>query len=361
MSPAEGDEPPEPAGPSDAPTPPAEEAGRTKRSRGAQLGANVGLFLRVMRANPLTFAGLVLVIVIVVTALLVVAVPFVTGVLLRHAINLYPYTPTAPNAGQTLQPPSVRHWMGTDFVGRDLFSLVLAALPLDLFIGITVAAFGLIVGGLLGLVAGFWDTPGTVRGYVSMGVMRVTDIFLSFPTLVLALAIAASLGRGTIPSMFAVMATWWPFYVRLARGEVLVIKNQPYINAARAAGVGDSRILVTHVLRNLIEPLFVYFTLDIGTVIVTYSTISYVGIGVPVGTPEWGNLVLQYQDYLLSQPWLIGFVALAIFVTVLAFSLLGDGLRDLLDPRSRRALASASTETTLPAPAPTALESGGEA
>jgi peptide/nickel transport system permease protein len=213
-------------------------------------------------------------------------------------------------------------------------------------------------------VAGYWDTPGTPRGVVSVGIMRVTDIFLSIPTLVLALAIAASLGRGTIQSMFAVMATWWPFYVRLARGEVLVIKTQPYINAARAAGVGDGRILISHVLRNLIEPLFVYFTLDIGTVIVTYSTISYVGIGVPIGVPEWGNLVQQYQDYLLSQPWLIGFVALAIFVTVLAFSLLGDGLRDLLDPRSRRALATstatpAASPALAPAPAGAPVEAGG--
>ena len=318
----------------------------TPARRKSQFGSRLRLFYRVMRANPLTFVGFVLVVLIVGTATLVVAVPFLTQVLLGHPVYLYPYTPTSPNAYQTLRPPSPSHWMGTDYVGRDLFSLVLAALPLDLFIGITVAAFGLVVGGALGLVAGYWDSPGTVRGYLSMGIMRVTDIFLSFPTLVLALAIAASLGRGTIPSMFAVMATWWPFYVRLARGEVLVIKHQPYITAARAAGVRDGQILVRHVLRNLLEPLIVYFTLDIGTVIVTYSTISYVGIGVPIGVPEWGNLIEQYQDYLLSQPWLIGFVALAIFVTVLGFSLLGDGLRDLLDPRSRRALATASATTT---------------
>jgi peptide/nickel transport system permease protein len=320
---------------------------RGRRRRGAGLGSSVRLFFRVMRANPLTFVGFVLVVLIVGTAALVEVVPFVTGALLGHAIYLYPYTPTAPNAYGTLLPPSPSHWMGTDYVGRDLFSLVLAATPLDLFIGITVAAFGLVLGGALGLVAGYWDTPGTLGGYLSVGIMRVTDIFLSFPTLVLALAISASLGRGTYPSMFAVMVTWWPFYVRLARGEVLVIKHQPYITAARAAGVRDGQIVVRHVLRNLLEPLLVYFTLDIGTVIVTYSTISYVGIGVPIGVPEWGNLIEQYQDFLLAQPWLIGFVALAIFVTVLAFSLLGDGLRDLLDPRSRRALATtAATATT---------------
>jgi peptide/nickel transport system permease protein len=309
------------------------------RRPGARLGPGLLLFFRVMRANPLTFAGFVLVVLIVGTATLVEVVPFLTNLVLGHAIQLYPYDPNSANAAGTFLPPSPQHWMGTDLVGQDIFSRVLAALPIDLFIGITIAGGSLVVGGGLGLVAGFWDAPRSAGGFLSVGILRVTDVFLSFPSLVLALAIAASLGRGTYPSMLAVFATWWPFYVRLTRGEVLVIKQQPYITAARAAGVSEGRILVRHVLRNLIEPLAVYFTLDIGTVIVTYSTISFIGVGVPASVPEWGNMIERYQDFLVTQPYMIGFVALAIFVTVLAFSLLGDGLRDLLDPRSRRVLA----------------------
>src|SRR5256885_1975953 len=169
-------------------------------------------------------------------------------------------------------------------------------------------------------------------------------------------AIAASRGRGTVPSMLAVLLTWWPYYVRLTRGEVLAIKHQPYVVAARAAGTSETRILFRHVLRNLIEPLLVYYTLDIGTVIVTFSTISFVGIGVPLDVPEWGTMVESYERFLLTLPWTVLSAGAAIFVTVLAFSLFGDGLRDILDPRSRRALVQAAIPSTLPAKAFVAAE-----
>ncbi len=319
-----------------------------------RLTEGLRLSLRVLRSNPLTFVGFLLVLLIVVTAALVVAVPAVTLFLTGHAVSILPYNPNAVDTSDTFAPPSATHLLGTDDVGRDLFSRILAALPIDLFIGVAIAGFGLVVGSTLGLIAGFWDTPRSAGGACSVVIMRTTDVFLSFPTIVLALAIANSLGRGTLPSMLAVMASWWPFYVRLTRGEVLAIKEQPYVVAARAAGVPERRILVRHVLRNLLEPLVVYFTMDIGTVIVTYSTISYIGIGVPSGVPEWGNMVSEYESFLLTNPLLIGVVAVAIFVTVLAFSLLGDGLRDLLDPRSRRVLATAAgrTATFLPAVGP---------
>ena len=313
-----------------------------------------GLY-RILRANPLTLIGFILVVIISVTALLVVLVPAVTQLVLGHRVLFTPYDPNGLST-EYGQAPSGSHLLGTDNLGRDMFSRILAALPLDLAIGMGIAGFALLVGTGLGLVAGFWDKPWTVGGAVSVVIMRVTDIFLAFPSLVLALAIAASLGRGTVPSMLAVLLTWWPYYVRLTRGEVLAIKHQPYVVAARAAGTSESRILFRHVLRNLIEPLLVYYTLDIGTVIVTFSTISFVGIGVPLDVPEWGSMVESYERFLLTLPWTVLSAGAAIFVTVLAFSLFGDGLRDILDPRSRRALVQAAVPSTLPAKAPVAAE-----
>jgi peptide/nickel transport system permease protein len=311
--------------------------------------------LRVLRANPLTFIGFILVLIISVTAVLVVLVPAITQLVLGHTVLLTPYDPNAFTTDYS-QSPSFKHFFGTDNLGGDVFSRILSALPLDLAIGFGITGFALLVGGGLGLVAGYWDTPRTLGGVVSVIILRVTDIFLAFPSLVLALAIAASLGRGTGPAMLAVMATWWPYYVRLARGEVLALKHQPYVVAARAAGVSKGRILIRHVLRNLVEPLLVYYTLDIGTVIVTFSTISFVGIGVPVTVPEWGSMVETYQALLLTHPWTVFSAGGAIFVTVLAFSLFGDGLRDILDPRSRRALVQAAVPSTLPGKAASAAE-----
>lgn len=309
-------------------------------------------FYKVMRANPLTLVGFVLVVFISLTALLVAVVPPITTAL-GYPVQMTPYGPNdllpCPVVGNRTfcaQPPSVEHWFGTDRAGRDVFSRVLAALPLDLAIGFLIAGFSLAVGGGLGLIAGFWDRPGTVGAAVSLTIMRVTDVFLAFPSLVLALAIAATLGRGTVPCILAILLTWWPYYIRLTRGEVLAVKHQPYVVAARAAGVSEWRILFRHVFRNILEPLVVYFTMDVGTVLVVFSTISYIGIGVPPDVPEWGNMISAYGDYLLIYPWMVIFPGLAVFITVLAFSLLGDGLRDILDPRSRRALAQAEASTT---------------
>jgi peptide/nickel transport system permease protein len=307
--------------------------------------------LRVMRANPLTLAGFVLVVIIVVTAALVAILPPLTQLVLGHPVSILPYGPN-DITGDIFFSPSFSHLLGTDELGRDMFSRVLAALPLDLAIGIVVPGFALLLGGGLGLVAGYWDRPRTVGGATSIIIMRLADIFLAFPSLVLALAIAASLGRGTLPSIIAVFATWWPYYVRLVRGEVLAIKHQPYVTAARAAGVSEVRILFRHVVRNLLEPITVYFTLDVGTVIIVFSTISFIGVGVPPEIPEWGNMTEFYQRFLPAHPWPVFAAGIAIFIAALAFSLLGDGLRDLLDPRSRRALTQVAAPSTLPAPAP---------
>ncbi len=328
-----------------------EKGGLGVQSRARWLYQSARGLYRVLRANPLTMVGFILVVFIMLLAFLVAVLPPVTTLLLGHPLTIVPHDPNQllPCADPTecAQPPSVQNWFGTDNVGRDMFSRVLAALPLDLAIGFSVAGFALLIGTGLGLVAGYWDTPGTVGGAVSLVIMRVTDIFLAFPSLVLALAIAASLGRGTGPAILAIMITWWPFYVRLVRGEVLAVKHLPYVTAARAAGVSEFQILIRHVLRNIIDPLIVYYTLDVGTVIVTFSTISFIGIGVPPTVPEWGSMIEAYEKLLLTAPWTVLAPGAAVFVTVLAFSLLGDGLRDVLDPRSRRALVQPTAASSL--------------
>jgi peptide/nickel transport system permease protein len=294
----------------------------------------------VLKANPLTLIGFFLVTLVCLAGLLVWLVPAFGGLLGEHW-TILPYSIIIPT-GHAYLGPSTAHWFGTDEAGRDVFSRVLAATPIDLSIGLSITLFALAVGGVLGLIAGFWDTPGTVGGIVSVVILRVTDIFLAFPSLVLALAIAEVLGRGFTIVLFAIAATWWPFYVRLVRGEVIAIKGAPYVVAGRVAGLSGGKILTRHIIRNIAEPLIVYYTLDVGSVLITFSTITFLGIGFTPGTAEWGSMIASYQADLAFDAWPVLFTGLAIFVTVLAFSLLGDGLRDILDPRSRRALAVTS-------------------
>jgi len=316
--------------------------GAPSTSRGRRLGQGTVLLWRVLRANPLTLAGFIVVVLIAVTAVIMVTVP--------HLLTSYSVGQVTTDYSQA---PSWHHPFGTDGNGIDILSMVLYGLPVDLAIAFAITGVALLGGGALGLIAGFWDRPGTAGGWVSIVIMRITDIFLSFPSLILALAIAVSLGRGVWQLIVAVLLTWWPYYVRLVRGETLAVKHLPYIMAARAAGVKEGRIVLRHVVRNVLEPVIVYFTLDIGTVLVTLSTIGYVGLGVNYpNTPEWGSMISYYQQagLITSYPWTVLGPGLAIFVTVLAFSLLGDGLRDVLDPRSRRVIAgNAGRSSTSPA------------
>jgi peptide/nickel transport system permease protein len=348
---------------------PAESAAPASPSRRVDQGWVRGTLyetLGVLRANPLTLVGFVLVVIVVVAAILVAGVPWLTGLLstpflfghalLPHAYTILPYDPNFIGPTKLL-PPSSQHWFGTDELARDEFSRVLEALPLDLGIGLFVTLLSIAIGAGLGLVAGFWD-EGPIGRAVSAVILRVTDVFLAFPSLVLALALAAILGRNLNATLIALTVTWWPYYVRIIRGEVLVIKHQGYIHAARIAGLSERRILFRHVLRNLLEPLTVYATLDIGTVIVTFSTISFIGIAVPETTPEWGTMIYAAQDFVTANIWLTLAPGAAIFLTVLGFSLLGDGLRDVLDPRTRRAFAKEAQTSTAPEPRANLAEVG---
>ena len=317
------------------PSPPSAPAPSGARDAGRRVGSGIVMLWRVLRANPLTLIGFVIVALICLTAVIVIVAP--------HLLTQYgpDQITSAYNQG-----PSWAHPSGTDGNGLDIYSETLYALPLDLAIAFAIAGAAMIGGGALGLVAGYWDRPGTVGGALSVFILRVTDVFLAFPSLILALAIAVSLGRGVWQLIVAILLTWWPFYVRLVRGETLAVKHLPYVQAARAAGVTDGRIVLRHILRNVLEPVVVYFTLDIGTVLVTLSTIGFVGLGLAYpGQAEWGSMMSYYQGsgLITAYPWTVFGPGIAIFVTVLAFSLLGDGLRDVLDPRSRRVLAGTGT------------------
>ena len=307
--------------------------------------------MRTLTSNLLTLAGFVISVILVVTAILVEVLPPITHALFGHSWSILPYPPNTIGSAIS-QPPSAQHWFGTDELGRDVLSRVVAALPLDLTIGIVITGLSIFIGAGLGLIAGFWE-EGRVGRSVSAVILRITDIFLAFPTLVLAIALTAIFGHSVDPLTAIVIAltvTWWPYYVRIVRGEVLVIKHQGYIHAGRIAGLSEGRILIRHVLRNLLEPLTVYATLDVGTVIVTFSTVAFV-IPLPVTIIEWGTMVSNYESLLPGDWWLVAAPGLAIFVTVLGLSLLGDGLRDVLDPRTRRAFAKRNESAAAPRPA----------
>jgi len=244
--------------------------------------------------------------------------------------RMLPYNPYAQNFAATLLPPSVTHLFGTDDLGRDIFSRVIAGAPIDAQIAFIVVLVSLALGGTLGAFAGYFG------GVVEDVVMRVTDVFLAFPALILAMAVAIAIGPGLINSMMALLVVWWPWYARIARGEALAIKNSQYMEAARAVGLKNIQIIARHVLPNILMPLLVYATLDISNVILTGSILSFIGLGAQPPQPEWGRMVFDGQDYLSGAWWMSVLPAFAIFVVVLAFSLFGDGLRDAFDPKLRR-------------------------
>jgi len=244
--------------------------------------------------------------------------------------RMLPYNPYSQNFGQALLPPSAAHLFGTDDLGRDIFSRVIAGAPIDAQIAFVVVLVSLLLGGTLGAFAGYFG------GVVEDVVMRVTDVFLAFPALILAMAVAIAIGPGLINSMMALLVVWWPWYARIARGEALAIKNSQYMEAARAVGLKNIKIVTRHVLPNTLMPLLVYATLDISNVILTGSILSFIGLGAQPPQPEWGRMVFDGQDYLSGAWWMSVLPALAIFIVVLAFSLFGDGLRDAFDPKLRR-------------------------
>jgi peptide/nickel transport system permease protein len=243
--------------------------------------------------------------------------------------EIAPYSYRQVDVTARLRPPSAEHYFGTDALGRDVFSRVLigtrTSLPSGLAVVVIAAVFGTLYGGIAAY-AGF---------KAEEVMMRITDLFLSFPPLILAMAIAAGLGKGVINTIVAMTIVWWPKYARLARSLVIVQRSLEYVEAARALGQGGRGTLLRHIVPNAIGPVVVLLTLDIGNSMITFAGLSFLGLGVVPPTPEWGAMVSEGQ-VLIDQWWVSASPGLAIFTVVMGFNFVGDALRDWLDPRARR-------------------------
>ena len=235
-----------------------------------------------------------------------------------------PYDPLGVDLRSKLQPPDLAHPMGTDDMGRDVMSRVIAGTRLSTITVVVIMSSCLAIGILVGTLAGY------VGGRIDEALMRITEIFLAFPPLILALAIVAALGPSLVNAMLAISAVWWPWYARMVRGQVLAVKQNQYVEAARAIGVGNARIMLRHVLPNCLMPVIIQASMDTGSALVTTAGLSFIGLGAQAPTPEWGAMVGIGRRYLLTAWWMSTFPGLAIFVTILGLNLLGDSLQDIL-------------------------------
>jgi len=282
-------------------------------------GAVAGLLgsevVRRLRRNPSAVAGFVILLVLVLSAIL--------------APLLTPYDPTQQQLAQVLQHPSLKHPLGTDQLGRDLLARILYGGRLTLFIGAIAVAVGVALGVPLGIVSGFY------RGSVDMVIQRVMDLMLAFTSFLLALTLVSLLGVGLTNVIVAVGIATIPRFARLVRASVLTIREISYVEASRALGAADRRVLWRHVLPNAVAPVIVQATLSMGATILTAAGLGFLGLGVQPPTPEWGAMLGQGRNYIFSNPSVTTFPGLAIFLAVMGFNLLGDGLRDALDPQLR--------------------------
>lgn len=272
-------------------------------------------FARLIRAR---LAGVGLAI-ISVFALAAVLAPFIA-----------PYSPTKQQITNGLKPPTMEHWLGTDQLGRDTLSRILYGGQASLQVGIIAVGIALLVGVTLGLIAGYWN-----NSWLEVVIMRGMDALLAFPALVLALALVAALGPNLRNAIIAVGIVGIPAYARLTRGQVLSVKERDFVEAARALGASNFRIILAHILPNVTAPLIVQSSLGIAGAILAEAALSFLGLGVQPPTPSWGEMLNAGRGYLEIDPWLIFAPGSAIFLCVLGFNFLGDGIRDVLDPRMK--------------------------
>lgn len=268
---------------------------------------------RRLKRNRLAMVGLVILILIVLVAIF------------ADVIAPYPYD--LQNYSDVKQWPSSKYIFGTDNFGRDIFSRVIYGTRVSLQIGFISLSVGALVGSIFGAIAGYFG------GWVDTVIMRFTDILMSIPKIVLAIAIASTLGPGLVNAMIAVAISSIPNFARVVRASTLTVKDQEYIEAAIAIGAGNSRVIFRHIFPNILAPIIVQATLGVGISIILAASLSFLGLGVEPPTPEWGAMLSAARTYIRDEWYMVLFPGLAIMITVLALNLLGDGLRDALDPK----------------------------
>jgi len=274
------------------------------------------LMLRLLIRSPTSLAGIIIVLIL---AVLAIIGPYVA-----------PHDPYLQNISERLKPPSWKHPCGTDQLGRDIFSRILYGCRISLSIAVLVVLTSTLIGLVLGLISGY------LGGKIDEVLMRITDMFFAFPRLILAMAVAAALGPSLYNVMLSIATVSWPIYARLVRACVLQVKNETFIEAARAIGAPHLRIMFRHILPMVIHVIIVQSTLDMGGVILLAAGLGFLGLGAPPPTPEWGVMVSEGRVYIRTQWWVSTFPGLAIFLAALGFNLLGDGLRDIFDVKERR-------------------------
>ncbi|OFJ50830.1 ABC transporter permease [Mycolicibacterium grossiae] len=279
---------------------------------------------RLLLGNPVTVVSALLLIVLVVVAL--------------TASWIAPYGINDVDVPSALQPPSGAHWFGTDELGRDVLSRVLVAIQASLRVAVASVAFAAVVGVTFGVVAGYRG------GWVDTVFMRIVDVLFAFPVLLLALAIVAILGPGVTTTMLAIGVVYTPIFARVARASTLSVRVEPFVAVSRSMGTGHGFILLRHVLPNVAAPLIVQTSLSLAFAILSEAALSFLGLGIQPPEPSLGRMIFDSQGFVTLAWWMAVFPGAAIFAIVLAFNLLGDGLRDVLDPRQRSAVEARRTE-----------------
>lgn len=268
------------------------------------------------KKTPLALIGTVIIVIFLLVAL--------------FAPLLAPYSAVATDLAHKLEAPSAAHAFGLDQFGRDVLSRVIIGTRIEVQIIFIISVISITIGLIVGIIAGYFG------GVVDEILMRITDIFLAFPRLVLAMAFAAALRPTLTNAIVAISLVEWTVYARLARAEAIKVRSQPYIEAIRALGASDTKIMFFHVLPMSISPVIVQLTMRMGTIILTAASLGFLGLGAQPPLPEWGAIVSDGRSYLMENWWITTFPGIAIAITVLGFNLLGDGIRDILDPRIRR-------------------------
>ncbi|RNB81206.1 ABC transporter permease [Brevibacillus fluminis] len=275
----------------------------------------MGYFLK---TNKLALIGVVLIVILILFALL-------APLIATYPQDVYEQM----HLENKLLPPSFDHYFGTDEMGRDIFSRVLFGTRISFEIGVIAISLSILIGVPLGLIAGYFG------GWIDEVIMRICDIFLSFPSLLLAIAIVALLGPSISNMMIAIALSWWPWYTRLIRSQAISVKERGFVEAAKSMGVSPFRIILRHVFPNSLSPVIVQASMDFGSIILTAASLSFLGLGAQAPTPEWGLMISIGRNFFLTSWWYVTIPGMFILLTVMAFNFLGDGLRDYLDPKIR--------------------------